>query len=124
MQSSKLQRSDSRPHHLPCRFIGEWFIPEEGRGSPTKEQTATAARNCFITGGIYIAFTVMVGGPLAGKGAACRRVRGRTHTSPPSRSRTQPELSVGLLISSTRSQGLTLSYLLASAVGLARLHRL
>ncbi|PNH00851.1 hypothetical protein TSOC_013302 [Tetrabaena socialis] len=40
-------------------FVGEWYERTEGRGSPTKEQIATASRNCFITGGIYVAFTVM-----------------------------------------------------------------
>ncbi|KAG2426513.1 hypothetical protein HXX76_011740 [Chlamydomonas incerta] len=40
-------------------FVGEWYVHEEGRGSPTHEQITTAARNCYITGGIYIAFTVL-----------------------------------------------------------------
>ena len=40
------------------RFIGEWYVHEKGRGSPTDAQISAASRNCFIVGGIYIAFTV------------------------------------------------------------------
>ena len=47
-------------HAQTRRFVGEWYVHEEGRGSPTHEQISTASRNCFITGGIYIAFTVLV----------------------------------------------------------------
>lgn len=44
-----------RHERLPCsllrsheyRYIGEWYIPEEGRGSPTGDQTQAAANNCF-----------------------------------------------------------------------------
>lgn len=39
-------------------FIGEWYKPEEGRGTPTEEQIHKASSNCFITGAIYIAFTI------------------------------------------------------------------
>lgn len=38
-------------------FIGDWYVHEKGRGSPTDAQIATASKNCFIVGGIYIAFT-------------------------------------------------------------------
>ncbi|GLC47776.1 hypothetical protein PLESTB_000024500 [Pleodorina starrii] len=40
-------------------YVGEWYKPEKGRGSPTPEQITEAAKNCFITGGIYIVFTVL-----------------------------------------------------------------
>ncbi|GFR51655.1 hypothetical protein Agub_g14088 [Astrephomene gubernaculifera] len=39
-------------------FVGEWYVHEEGRGSPTDDQITKAASSCFITGGVYIAFTV------------------------------------------------------------------
>ncbi len=45
-----------------CRFVGEWYHPETGRGSPTAAQIATASANCFAVGGIYIGFTVMASG--------------------------------------------------------------
>ncbi|KAJ9507153.1 hypothetical protein QJQ45_004851 [Haematococcus lacustris] len=35
-------------------FVGEWYLPEEGRGSPTDAQISLAASNCFAVGGIYI----------------------------------------------------------------------
>ncbi|MEW5320464.1 MAG: hypothetical protein WDW38_011535 [Sanguina aurantia] len=40
-------------------YVGDWYVAEVGRGSPTPEQINTASSNCFITGGIYIGFTVM-----------------------------------------------------------------
>ena len=41
------------------RYVGEWYHPEEGRGSPTQDQIDLASGNCFIVMAIYIGFTVM-----------------------------------------------------------------
>jgi len=40
-------------------FVGEWYTPLSGRGSPTQEQIKEASKNCFVVGAIYIAFTVL-----------------------------------------------------------------
>jgi hypothetical protein len=40
------------------RFIGEWYEKEPPHHAPTKEQIAEGSRNCFIVGGIYMAWTV------------------------------------------------------------------
>eukprot|EP00798_Chlamydomonas_sp_ICE-L_P003804 gene3804-13874_t len=39
-------------------YVGEWYEPEAGRGSPNELQIATAAKNCFIVMGIYLGFAV------------------------------------------------------------------
>lgn len=67
-----LQHSAQSPAHartvaehpwavLDCarRFVGEWYHPHEGQGSPTEEQTEAASKNCFAVGGIYLGFTVL-----------------------------------------------------------------
>ncbi len=58
--ASAFSQPDVQPLDLCplCRFIGEWYKPEEGRGTPTEEQIHKASSNCFITGAIYIAFTI------------------------------------------------------------------
>ncbi|KAG2485993.1 hypothetical protein HYH03_015315 [Edaphochlamys debaryana] len=38
-------------------FVGEWYSPPVG--SPSEAQIKKGATSCFITGGIYIGFTVM-----------------------------------------------------------------
>lgn len=40
------------------RFIGEWYEKEGSHHAPTEEQIAEGSKNCFIVGGIYIAWTV------------------------------------------------------------------
>lgn len=41
------------------RYLGEWFHPVDGQGTPTAEQIAEASSNCFTVMGIYIAFSVL-----------------------------------------------------------------
>jgi len=40
------------------KFIGEWYMPEEGRGSPSGDQIKMASDNCFKVVYIYLAFMV------------------------------------------------------------------
>ena len=41
------------------RWVGEWYHPVAGQGTPTAEQISKASGNCFIVGAIYVGFTVL-----------------------------------------------------------------
>ncbi|KAL6765409.1 hypothetical protein V8C86DRAFT_797143 [Haematococcus lacustris] len=56
------------------KFVGEWYLPEEGRGSPTDAQISLAASNCFAVGGIYIGFAVMAIGCVCWHGRKAKRM--------------------------------------------------
>lgn len=56
------------------QHIGEWYEPEPPHHAPTPEQIEKGARSCFITGAIYIGWTVFALGCVCFQNARAKRL--------------------------------------------------